>query len=630
MSKDFSAYFDTHLCTSIVASMAHRVDLSGGRVDFGRVREEAKEAILGLVGASGGKTALIVDKEVGGILSHIVGASALKDHGVAEIQYLGDGSPSREVEAVVGIVRATLSHAPLLAEMVREAPKGARKIAAFVPGRAMVMEQALEAEGVLNSLELTDLSLDLVPKETDVLSMELPRYFRESALEGDPGPHRAAARALDRLQRLTGTIPLVRGKGLGARSVASMMTSLRREQEAEGRRKGAPSADMLLLIDREVDLVTPMSTQLTYEGLIDEVFGIRDGSAEVPQGDEGGKKAKAKLNSSDELFSCLRDLSFGKACDVLRERSSALQKSYREIKGSPMDHQDVGEIRDFVQAVKANVGAGVDLHASIAHALLSRSRGRKFMRRLDIERHCVEGTGADEVCDLLEEMAGRQEPLVDVLRVATLLSLTHGGIPRRSHEAFRRELMLAYGCENALTLGNLDKLGLLARLDPGSILHGPKNAFASASKPLHLVAQAGTESDICFAFPHSGYAPLSIRLTERAIRGGWWEEEVKNVPGLQFEFSQTTDSNGKPAEGPFDGQRLSSRADGRRPVVLVAFLGGATFAELSCLRFLSREDKVPCDFVALPTSMVNGSCLLHQCLEEPVLNALAQNNLSAE
>jgi hypothetical protein len=36
----------------------------------------------------------------------------------------------------------------------------------------------------------------------------------------------------------------------------------------------APEIDQLILIDRDVDMVTPMCTQLTYEGLIDEIFGI--------------------------------------------------------------------------------------------------------------------------------------------------------------------------------------------------------------------------------------------------------------------------------------------------------------------------------------------------------------------
>jgi len=39
-----------------------------------------------------------------------------------------------------------------------------------------------------------------------------------------------------------------------------------------------PEIDTIILLDREVDLLTPFCTQLTYEGLIDEVFGITDES----------------------------------------------------------------------------------------------------------------------------------------------------------------------------------------------------------------------------------------------------------------------------------------------------------------------------------------------------------------
>lgn len=38
-----------------------------------------------------------------------------------------------------------------------------------------------------------------------------------------------------------------------------------------------PQIDAVILLDRSVDLITPLSTQLTYEGLIDEIFGIKHG-----------------------------------------------------------------------------------------------------------------------------------------------------------------------------------------------------------------------------------------------------------------------------------------------------------------------------------------------------------------
>jgi Proteins involved in synaptic transmission and general secretion, Sec1 family len=41
----------------------------------------------------------------------------------------------------------------------------------------------------------------------------------------------------------------------------------------------APSekVDSLVILDRRVDMITPLLTQLTYEGLIDELIGIKNG-----------------------------------------------------------------------------------------------------------------------------------------------------------------------------------------------------------------------------------------------------------------------------------------------------------------------------------------------------------------
>ena len=52
---------------------------------------------------------------------------------------------------------------------------------------------------------------------------------------------------------------------------------MRKKREiADGERPVPPQIDTLLLIDRNVDLLTPLFTQLTYEGLIDEFFNIQN------------------------------------------------------------------------------------------------------------------------------------------------------------------------------------------------------------------------------------------------------------------------------------------------------------------------------------------------------------------
>lgn len=52
------------------------------------------------------------------------------------------------------------------------------------------------------------------------------------------------------------------------------------------------------------------------------------------------------------------------------------------------------------------------------------------------------------------------------------------------------------------------------------------------------------------------------------------------------------------------------RAGDKRRTVLVVFIGGVTYAEVSALRFLSQKGLVNADFVVATTKVVNGSSLL--------------------
>ncbi len=44
---------------------------------------------------------------------------------------------------------------------------------------------------------------------------------------------------------------------------------------------GEPEIDTLVILDRAVDLVTPLLTPLTYEGVVDEFIGVHNGAIKV-------------------------------------------------------------------------------------------------------------------------------------------------------------------------------------------------------------------------------------------------------------------------------------------------------------------------------------------------------------
>lgn len=59
-----------------------------------------------------------------------------------------------------------------------------------------------------------------------------------------------------------------------------MMLRMRREMAGQ-EPQIPPQIDNLLILDRSVDLLTPLLSQLTYEGLIDEIFGINNSKSSV-------------------------------------------------------------------------------------------------------------------------------------------------------------------------------------------------------------------------------------------------------------------------------------------------------------------------------------------------------------
>lgn len=147
--------------------------------------------------------------------------------------------------------------------------------------------------------------------------------FREYTLENDPTYLYQTAQAIVFLQKLYGPIPRVWGKGAAAKQVWDLVVRLQREQNnTEPYKTNQKSCiDKILLIDRSVDLITPLATQLTYEGLIDEIFGINNSTASFPihnfltteeknSNTLSEDKKQIILNSGETLFSDIRDKNF--------------------------------------------------------------------------------------------------------------------------------------------------------------------------------------------------------------------------------------------------------------------------------------------------------------------------------
>eukprot|EP00286_Rhodomonas_abbreviata_P030035 CAMPEP_0181300358 /NCGR_PEP_ID=MMETSP1101-20121128/6846_1 /TAXON_ID=46948 /ORGANISM="Rhodomonas abbreviata, Strain Caron Lab Isolate" /LENGTH=572 /DNA_ID=CAMNT_0023405587 /DNA_START=212 /DNA_END=1927 /DNA_ORIENTATION=+ len=556
--------------------------LQNAAVNLISMRDRARRDLTECIDKMRGPKALVLDPTLSGPLGLIAEKTLLKEHGVEKTYHLRHEPIETEQRRILFLVRDKIPNMKAIASQVKHQKRNRQKLeylVIMVPRRTIVCERVLEEEGAYADVQLGEYDLDLIPCEEDVVSMEIPDAYRECHLDGDKSSLFYAAKGLMRMQALFGLIPLIKGKGSNAKALADMLLRMRRELGEQEEEAVEAEIDELILIDRETDMVTPMLTQLTYEGLIDDTFALNNGIVELPghlissggggaQATPADKKAKIKVlfGASDVLFTQLRDANFEQVGSIVKKRATFL-KSVQDEKDE-LQGKSVNEIKEYVRKLKEiNIQQEknlLSLHTSIALEIKGIVTDYSFSRRLDLEQGILQGRiGGDKAVEHIQDLVYQKEPFLKMIRLLCLCSYCCNGI--RKLKDVKQDLVQVYGFEAMLVLNNLEKLGLLKKGEsvggiagvPGlsvtaagiTVAANLTNKIAATSgweavkKRLHVVVEGAEEAANDVAYVYSGYAPISIRLVERALFppvGGWMslEETLKPLPGPLFELHQ--------------------------------------------------------------------------------------------
>ncbi|CAK9317014.1 unnamed protein product [Citrullus colocynthis] len=594
--------------------MAQIPNLDNAPLNLRALREQFQKELINILKNIRGRKCLVVDPKLGGSLSLIIQTSILKEHG-AELRHLSSDPIQTDCNKVVYLVRAQMDLMRFICSNIQnDISKGLQReyFVYFAPRRTVVCERVLEEEKVHHLLTIGEYPLYVIPLDEDILSFELDRSNKEYLVDGDTSSLWHIAKAIHKLEFSFGAIPNVRAKGKASVRVADILNHLQTEEPVNSNDMVVPEINTLILIDREVDMVTPMCSQLTYEGLVDEFLHVNNGSVELDSSIMGsqqdGKKIKVPLNSSDKLFKETRDLNFEVVVQILRQKAMNMKQDYAEMSTTT---QSVSELKDFVK--KLNSLPEMTRHINLAQHLSTFTSKPSFIGQLDMEHTIIEAESYDICFEYIEELIHKQEPLVKVLRLLILLSVTNSGLPKKHFDYLRRELLHSYGFEHMGTLNNLEKAGLFKKQES-------KSNWLTIKRGLQLVVEdTNTVNPTDIAYVFSGYAPLSIRLVQQAVRSGWRpiEEILKLLPGPHSE----TRRGGFLSSSSYDSLQGASTSndqvtDGRRTVVLVVFVGGVTFAEISALRFLSGQEGMAYELIVGTTKIVSGNTLTETFLEK--------------
>eukprot|EP01113_Clastostelium_recurvatum_P011387 TRINITY_DN15799_c0_g1_i3.p1 TRINITY_DN15799_c0_g1~~TRINITY_DN15799_c0_g1_i3.p1 ORF type:complete len:477 (+),score=100.85 TRINITY_DN15799_c0_g1_i3:704-2134(+) len=468
----------------------------------------------------------------------------------------------------------------------------------MVPSVDFLCEQILEEEGVYGYVsKIVGVDLGLIPLEEDVLSLECD-VLRPSLLDQDSVPHvEHVVSVLHQLQAMYGPIPHIVGKGASAKMV---FDSLMAGTHATDKRVSTPGQiTRLILLSRDIDLVTPLCTQLTYAGLIDETFSSDASFVDIPGSQEDGGELRGSrviLNSNDKLFQEVRDMNFATLPSVLNQQARSLSEGLDVS-------QHTGNLKQLAQFVSklgtmTHYKERLATHTSICSNIAGIASSDAFHQRIQHEQNILCGRDEEEAFAYIESSIVRGAVMLRVLRLMCLASLTQNGLKAKWYDQLRRSFLHTYGFEHISTLINLERIGLFKKRDEG------RNAFNALRKSLSLINEkVDDRAPDDMAYVYSGYAPLSVRLLQHTMKTGWAKAEdvLSLLPGPTINY----DISGNPS----DRARMLASNSG---VTLIFFLEGVTQAEIAALRFLRKSvgKGAGLDFIVATSKIVTGDTLM--------------------
>ncbi|ANB13060.1 tethering complex ATP-binding subunit VPS33 [Sugiyamaella lignohabitans] len=422
--------------------------------------------------------------------------------------------------------------------------------------------------------------------------------------------------------------------------------------------------DHLVIIDRKTDLVTPLLTQLTYHGLVDEFYKLSEtGQVDLPtnivQGpsqkqdqhsqDEGSNQASSSLPAAhlsatgtkraslysehDTLFNTIKDINFALVGNSLNKVARQLQADYE----TRHDANTVSEIKQFVSKVGGlqHLHQSLRFHTALAENLMSKVQDEEFNKWLEVQQNIVaESLDTNTLLLMIEDLINRSSSLSMVLRLLSLECLCKGGIKEKQLIALKHQIVQTYGYKHILTLSKLEKLGLVFARSPSI-----PNNFPTLRKSLNLIVDQVDDSPNDVSTAYSGYAPLSVRLVQcvidkRAVikprrllpnvttatnyanayastlSTGWKgaEDIISHVPGNLVEDVQRSESQLREAKV---RKILTRNTPGHdKPTTLVFYLGGITYGEIADLRLVAAKDTVNTNIIIATTGIISGSKII--------------------
>ena len=673
------------------------IHLESSAINLLSLREHGRNEFKNMISNTKGRTKhLIWDDNLKGPLNYIITPTILKDLGV---RFTSGLQTSNKIESdcddIIYITLPNISHMKLISKMVVNHTKYSRKInyyVFFLPHKTYLCEQELKRGGAYADIIIDILRIHWFPVDKDLLSMSINNTL-SLTLNGNLSYLYNISKSLIELQAIFGKFDIVRAKGDLSCSIVDIMKRLMNEDNDIYNWKlnsnNISEITQCIIIDRTIDMVTPLLTPRTYEGLIDQVFSIKNTVIKVKKDNLGksaqksrvkGDMVKLCLNSSDNIFKQIRDTNFKYLGKLLSVMAQAIRIGYEDR----FQAKTTSELNKYMKRFK-NLHADhalVEQHIHLAEYIaINLTKKMKFKRKVEHELAILNGEtvpSGESSEEYLEELIGKQDNIQNILKFMILISLCQGGISSKKYEILKKQIIQTYGLNYLFTLMLLEKYQLITKYDTFRRVlnvnasnqyinwNTIKNSFGLLKNEIELSKIMQNEiqkqeqqalndqqsngnnnsnnnnnneqktSQTLMSDPTllgqydlnligSGYAPLSARLVEAATKNYGWKgirNHLTAIKGRQYLEEKIFDDI-KTDDIKTDNNNTNNdnviNISSTHKTVLVFFVGGITYPEISAIRMLENRVNTSWRFVIATTNICNGNEIINSFIDKELL-----------
>ena len=456
--------------------------------------------------------------------------------------------------------------------------KGIESNIIFIPGESYNIIEFMISNDLINRFNIYSFYVNILPLDNDLLSLEKDNCFKEIYIDKNLTSISELASAFVKIESCFGKVKYKYIKGDNSKIFETLVN----EKEKENDVKATDEILGMIVLDRSVDFLTTLTNNYTYEGLIDEFFGINLGSIKLKesfikdikvQNPEQEKTVTYPLSSSKNKFyskiGCMYYVDVNNYLnkvteyykDIANKKNSSLEELSKQTK----------ELKVFMTEIKDPLASNKKIFSYILNSIANEER----ILFTKMEQILLSGEFPPNLHLFYDDYICNKLDLNKILRLMAIESLTQGGI--QDYNIIKRDILNIYGYQNIFLFRDLEELGWLK--GKTYIKNLIEMSYSQLFEKLELInANPNPKKVENCSYILSGFCPISLRLIEKAVEGKWnkIQDIIKKMPG-ECSF-------------PIDETEISKQTKDVN-TIFVVFVGGVTYSEIEGIRFLNRKFK---------------------------------------